>query len=88
MRMPNVIAGVPHCNERCPQFDGKRCRESALRVRHGDSCVPAVADMSKTIATLKAALVEACAFASCDSPLGLDSHLRIAELRQLAEAAR
>lgn len=48
-RTPNIVAGVPYCSERCPQFDGKRCRESALRVRHGDSCAPAVVDMSKTI---------------------------------------
>lgn len=41
-------AGIPWCDDSCPQHDGKRCRLTGFRP--GSFCEPAVAEMAERLA--------------------------------------
>lgn len=46
-REPKWLNDVPHCQERCPKFDGKRCDELG---RQPDTiCEPEVRDLQKKL---------------------------------------
>jgi len=56
-KRPEDVGGVPHCSlEKCPSYDGKRCRLTGFRA--GIVCEPAILDMRNEIVALRAQLAK------------------------------
>lgn len=76
-------AGVPWCDESCPQHDGKRCR--ILGFRPSSICEPAVADIVRENARLEALIVR-----TVEEATGIDAdlHMEADRIRDRAVESR